>query len=219
MKSNSAVLSDLMRSRYPSTARSESLRKKVHGHGVNDADYMTQGNDALGKLVCPCYTYWKAMITRAYSESYRSSRPTYNGVTVCESWLSFMKFREWWTDHHVDGWHLDKDLVSPGSKIYSPSTCVYIPQVINSFTASERRRCSSTAIGTSFYEKMGKYHAHVRNPHTSRLESLGFFVTEKEANNAWKKRKLEIAESMRSDMDAIDKRIHQGVVSIINNAW
>lgn len=38
--------------------------------------------------------------------------PSYIGVTVCDEWRSFMKFREWWLENHVDGWQIDKDLLT-----------------------------------------------------------------------------------------------------------
>ena len=80
------------------------------------------------------YSDWNEMLKRSYSEKLHIRRPTYIGCEVCEEWHNFQVFAEWAenTGSLYKGWHLDKDLLSKGSKLYSPETCVYLPQSINS---------------------------------------------------------------------------------------
>ena len=83
------------------------------------------------------YRQWHDMMRRCYSDEVEKF-PTYVGVTVCEEWYCFQNFAAWATKQDAfyykkPVWQLDKDLLMPGCKIYSPDTCCYLPNKINSF--------------------------------------------------------------------------------------
>lgn len=81
------------------------------------------------------YADWRAMLVRCYSGRY----PSYEGVTVCEEWHNFQNFAAWARDNGIrEDYALDKDILEKGSKIYSPSTCCYVPIDINGFIRRER---------------------------------------------------------------------------------
>ena len=97
------------------------MRKKtklVYGVGVNDAYYSVYKYEN-GKIVwqCPYYRTWKHMLSRAYSDKFKKKRPTYQDVTVCEEWYSFMCFRAWMVEQDWKGKQLDKDLLVQGNKM------------------------------------------------------------------------------------------------------
>ncbi len=71
---------------------------------------------------------WLGMMNRCYSGKNKS----YAAVTVCEEWHNFITFAKWYIENNIDGWCLDKDLLSNSYKMYSPSTCCFIPRIINS---------------------------------------------------------------------------------------
>ena len=71
---------------------------------------------------------WLGMINRCYS----GVNKAYDNVSVCKEWHNFVTFAKWYTNNNVEGWHMDKDLLSTENKIYSPETCCFIPLVINS---------------------------------------------------------------------------------------
>jgi hypothetical protein len=71
---------------------------------------------------------WNGILARCYSPNRRNG---YIGVSVHKDWHNFNQFREWHDLHQIDGWEIDKDLLSAGSKIYSSDTCCFIPGVIN----------------------------------------------------------------------------------------
>lgn len=107
------------------------MRKKVHGVGVNDADYCV-GPKVDGKQVrCPFYTQWCSMLERCYSPKFLARYPTYKGCEVDPRWHSFMGFRAWMIKQDWQGKQLDKDLTGTG-KLYSPETCVFVPGWLNS---------------------------------------------------------------------------------------
>lgn len=189
----------------------------ICGFGINDADYVTQPS-INGKCVArPEYRAWKGMIVRSYSSKNNAAQPTYIGVTVCDEWRSFMAFRGWWLDNHVDGWHLDKDILTD-KRVYSPDTCIYVPSWLNGFIIDCGASRGEWPIGVRFHNRARKFDARCRNPMTGKSEFLGYFSDPASANNAWLVRKLSIAKELRLKMDEIDSRIYPRVVEIIERA-
>jgi hypothetical protein len=175
-------------------------RSLVYGVGINDATYPTKPVLNLGskkRLTCPFYQKWKSMLERCYSEKYQKKQPTYIGCLACSEWLTFSKFSEWLKLEGYngdDGFELDKDILKPGNKIYSPEFCVIVPALVNRFlTNSAYKKKSGAMAGSSFVRACGKFKADCHNPFTNKGEHLGFFQTDNEAHLAWKKRKHELA--------------------------
>lgn len=210
------LLSNHIRHSFPSNASSMSRRKPIYLIGINDADYVTQPMTGEGRARCPAYITWKDVLARAGSPKIHAKRPTYRGVTVSKYWHSFMGFREWWVNNYVDGYQLDKDLISVGNREYGPDTCVYIPSWLNKFTCDHASARGDLPIGV--YRHKGKLMARCCNPITGKEEFLGYFSTPETAYKAWLTRKLDLADELHSLMDSIDKRIHQTVCSIIRKA-
>ena len=189
----------------------------VHGFGVNDANYVV-GRLVGGKSVmCKAYVAWKNMLERCYSEKYQERWATYIGVTVCDEWRSFMKFREWRLENHIDGWHLDKDLLTDNRQ-YSPDNCVYVPAWLNTFTVGRNAVRGEFPIGVDYESSRGLFRSQCNNPATGKQVRIGRFKTPEAAHLAWRARKLEYAAQMKNEMDAIDARIYPRVVEIINRA-
>ena len=102
----------------------------VYGIGyTGSGEYKVRIN---GKLT-PEYQAWSGMIGRCYSESKLSADPSYRGCTVHEEWLNFQMFAEWYTNQesYGKGYHLDKDVLKQGNKLYSAETCCLIPSEVN----------------------------------------------------------------------------------------
>lgn len=197
--------------------RSESKRGLVQGVGINDAPYCTQPR-IDGKLgVCPAYRAWASMLERARSNKFHEKHETYKCVSVCEEWHSLMSFRKWWMENQVDGWHVDKDILSD-SREYSPETSLFAPAWLNNFTIDCGSARGACPIGADFHKGSGRFRARCRNPVSKKLEHLGYFHTPEEAHLAWRTRKLELALDLKPKMDEIDQRIYPRVVEIINNA-
>lgn len=95
-------------------------KNKVNGLGVNDVDYIAKSK---------CYRKWKSILERT-SPSYRYK--AYENVSICEEWLIFSNFKQWFDENYIEGFAIDKDLLSPcDNKIYSPQTCCFLPRIIN----------------------------------------------------------------------------------------
>ena len=193
-------------------------RKLVQGVGVSDSHYIAQPKIDGKVVACPSYRTWTGMLTRCYCKKYHAIRPTYTGSAACDEWLAFSNFREWWMEHQVDGWELDKDILSCGGKLYSPITCIFVPGWLNRFTSGHGAGRGEWPIGASYNKRDGKYQSNCKNPISGKVEHLGLFDTPEEAHLAWRARKLELALELKPKMDEIDIRIYPRVVEIINNA-
>ena len=101
-------------------------RKKLFGVGENDL------GECAEKTVS--YKKWASMLRRCYEKKYNITNETYNDCYVCDEWKLFSNFKRWFDDPvngYRDGYHLDKDLLFKGNKMYSPETCCFLPHEIN----------------------------------------------------------------------------------------
>lgn len=212
---NTVELSLFIEANYPATATSIAQRKAIFGVGANDAHYATQPRVNGKQIKDPAYRAWVNMLVRAYNQKYHAARPTYSDVTVCKDWHSFSAFRAWWLDNYKEGWQLDKDLLVPGNREYSPDACIYIPSRLNAFTIDCGAVRGGLPIGVSIYKPTGKYQSHCNNPITGNRRRLGYFTTPEAAHDTWLNYKLALADQLKPDMDTIDQRIHPNVVTII----
>lgn len=78
---------------------------------------------------------WHSMLMRCTSEKLKNRYPTYIECNLYEEWKDFQKFAKWYKDNYyeIDSERmcLDKDILVKGNKIYSPDTCVFVPNRIN----------------------------------------------------------------------------------------
>ena len=98
-----------------------------------------------GRKATLAYRKWNDMLRRCYSEAAMDKNPTYRNCYVCEEWHNFQVFAEWFYKHYYtikdELMEIDKDILHKGNKIYSPDTCLIVPQRINKlFTKSDKSR-------------------------------------------------------------------------------
>lgn len=95
------------------------------------------------------YATWSGMFRRCYGKEDKFK--TYKGVTVCEEWYNFQNFAQWYENNHnpeyMEGWHLDKDIICPDCKTYSPETCCFVPVEINSLLTDRKNHRGELPIG------------------------------------------------------------------------
>ena len=162
----------------------------MRGIGINDANYHVH---KIGSTLCHYYDTWSGMLRRAYNDEYKKKYPTYEGVTVCEEWHSFMNFRSWMVEQDWNGKHLDKDILVKGNKIYSPDTCVFVDAVVNIFITDSAAARGEYPIGVSWHKRDCVFQGYCNNPFTKKIEHLGYFDCPNQAHLAWKTRKHELS--------------------------
>jgi len=202
---------------FPLNKHGECRRRMVHSVGLNDAQYLVRANVFGAKESCPCYQQWSGMLNRCYSEKQQERQPTYKGVTVCEEWLTFSNFLMWWKENQIEGWQIDKDLLSDG-KVYSPESCIFIPSWLNKFTLTSLGKRGEWPIGATYCKDRGLFQSGCNHPIKRKRESLGRFSTSEAATSAWSRRKLEIAYELKPLIDSVDTRIYSRVIQIISRA-
>lgn len=176
----------------------------MYGVGVNDVDYVIQITVAAGYVngkrkqkqvwTCPFYETWKSMLMRCFSEKYKSKYPTYKDVTCCEEWLLFSNFKHWMEQQEWVGKQLDKDILVPASKVYSPETCAFVSQITNMFVVASDAARGEWPVGVYWNKKERKFQSQCCNPFTKKVEYLGRFNCPLEAHEAWRKQKHELAQ-------------------------
>ncbi|PNG11914.1 hypothetical protein [Stutzerimonas stutzeri] len=131
---------------------------------------------------------WRDMIRRTEQWHGRKSL-AYIDVSVCDEWKDFEKFSDWYMNYQgkKQGFHLDKDLLSRGSGIYSPDTCCFLPASINQMLTSRRSDSGDTP---GVYRQRDRFLARVR--HKGAQRHVGSFSSAEEAYGAYLAKKREI---------------------------
>jgi hypothetical protein len=160
-------------------------RTSVFGVGTNDADYVTSPGINGKQTPCIYYATWKHMLERCYDKKYQEKQPTYIGCTVCSAWLTFMCFREWMFDSDWKGMVLDKDVIAPGNKIYSPETCCFVTKQVNGLIAYKKSKGTEYPPGVTIDNGRFRSRCYIEG---NRVD-LGHYGTIEEAHDAYRKNK------------------------------
>lgn len=154
------------------------------------------------------YRVWGAMLERCYGLNGNPKYPSYEGVEVCDEWRSnFDIFLEWHNQNYVDGWQLDKDLLSPAESVcYSPDTCCYLPLEINRSIHSKKPKFAKTSCG--------RYRVNL-SIGGKRGVHLGCFLKYEDAlavyNKARAERMRELADKYK---DQLSERVYNALINL-----
>ena len=193
----------------------------IYGVGINDADYVVQiretvsgtGKSRKRKLVwiCPFYSKWTGMLQRGYSKRLKKKYKTYEDCSVCEQWLTFSNFKAWMEGQNWEDCELDKDLLIPGNKLYSPTTCLFLNHRVNSILADSRTTKVGMPLGVS--EKGNKFTARVIDHEGTRLW-LGTFSTLESAHKAWQIKKIHVLSDLAAECE--DAQVSNALLNVVN---
>ena len=160
------------------------LKPTVCGVGINDV---------RGSWREAYYKHWSKMMNRCYSSNWHVRKPTYKECTVDPRWHHLSDFKRWYEQQgDVTGKQLDKDIISPGNKVYGPDTCLFVSPALNSFFLKRDNDRGLYLIGVSFNKWHQKFESRVSDNVSKRKLHLGFFNTELEAHQAWMNKKKEL---------------------------
>ena len=188
----------------------------VYGVGVLGTKYPSRVNGVKTKE----YVLWQNMLKRCYSDTYQKQRPTYEGCEVSDNFKSFEYFYEWCNrqigfgnEGNENQFHLDKDLLLKGNKVYNEDSCIFLPQEVNTLLTKCTASRGEYLIGVSWHKK-GKAFVATVNKNKGKQEHLGLFNTEIEAFNAYKQAKESfVKEQAEKWKDKIDERAYNALMN------
>ena len=183
----------------------------VCGVGITGTKYQPTINGRNTKE----YELWRGMLKRCYSDGYKKKQPTYEGCEVSDKFKSYEYFYEWChkqVGFDNQGWHLDKDLLTKGNKVYSEDSCIFIPSEINLLLVKNTASRGEHLIGVYWHNKRKAFEARVRK-NKGKQEFLGYFKTELEAFNAYKTAKEAfVKEQANKWKGKIDDRAYEALM-------
>lgn len=154
------------------------------------------------------YVAWREMMRRCYDPKIHAKRPSYLDCYVCKDWHNYQVFAEWYVNNEFYGlgYHLDKDILLPDNKIYSPDTCCLIPAEINTMLNERLAAKGDYPTGVSKHKKTGRYMAGIRIDGIR--HHLGYFDCPNKASLAYQERKKEyIKEKTGKWVGLVDDRV------------
>lgn len=163
------------------------------------------------------YDKWNDIFRRCYNSSFQNKNPTYHGCSVDPEWHCFQNLGEWFEQNYnadyMQGWHLDKDILIKGNKVYSSKTCELVPQEINALFTKAKKIRGAYPIGVT-KAKNGRFFAAI-SKNKVRLP-LGYFDTPEEAFEAYKEAKEEwIREKANKWRGKITERCYWALMNYI----
>lgn len=131
------------------------------------------------------YDLWADMLNRCYNPK-GNLLAYYGKCAICDEWLNFQNFGDWYeeNEYKVDGrLHIDKDILYPNCNIYSPKTCLLVPQRINMLFSN---KTNSRGLPNGILQtKSGKFIARYGGTELGTYDTIdiayGVYANKKEA--------------------------------------
>jgi len=188
----------------------------VYGIGVNNKDRPIREDGKQAKE----YKLWCRMLERC-SSNFWIKRPTYIGTTCSDNFKSYSYFYDWcqeqkgFNSKDDDGksFHLDKDILIKGNKLYSEYTCVFIPARLNTLLLKVDSKRGEFPIGVALQSGTNRFRAYCQIE-GGKIKHLGLFNTTQEAFNVYKEFKENTVQEIANKYkDAVDKRVYEAFVN------
>lgn len=194
--------------------KNEVLNKKSFIISVYGVGFIGQGNykTSVNRKKTKEYSKWNNILHRCYDKNYKENNPTYKDVTVCEEWHNFQVFAQWFEDSYIEGFQLDKDILSKSTKIYSPETCCFVPIEINSLFKKFNSGVNSLPRGISYDKINNKYKVSVSK--SGKTITKGRYSTVEEAVNIYKiEKETEIKRVANKYKYQITQQVYQALIN------
>ena len=155
---------------------------------------------------------WSSMLSRCYNKNFQEREPSYKGCKVCDEWLCYANFKEWY-DKNIyeienENIQLDKDILVKNNKVYSPDTCIFVPNNINIlFTSSSK----GLPLGVFYNKENKKYKVLIKS------KFIGYFNTIEEAEKQYNIAKYEYIKEVAEEYKyKIPDKLYNKLIEISN---
>ena len=165
------------------------------------------------KTLKKSYMHWRGMIDRCYNRKLKAYEKCY----VCDEWLCYANFEKWYIDNYyeIDGeiMNLDKDILVNGNKIYSPETCIFVPERINLLFVGKESSKRKYPTGVYYMPNRTKcFLGRVISPEEGNISK--YFLMPEEAFNFYKQNKEKIIKHMAEKYkDMIPQKLYNAMYS------
>jgi len=165
---------------------------------------------------------WESINKRCETNGDQQTKfPRYKGTA--NLFLGFNEFVEWSREEvgydlrepvGKQSWAycIEKDILGNGSKVYSPDTCLFVPNAVNIFLTARNASRGDYPIGVAWKEKNKKFQAQVRDRNTSRY--LGLHSDPMEGHRAWQAGKIDIGRNFALEFKDWHGKLYNGL-----NVW
>lgn len=162
------------------------------------------------------YNHWRKILSRCYDETQRIKYPSYKNCLVCDEWHNFQNFVEWYQSNFYEivneRMEIDKDILVKGNTIYSPKTCLLVPQKINNLFIKQSSQRGDFPIGVVYREQSGKYMAYCSDSFNNKQIYLGLYSTPEQAFFEYKKYKEKLIKKVADTYQGkISKRVYEAM--------
>lgn len=187
--------------------------KLIQGVGISDKGVYRKTKHLDGRKVNTIeYQRWYSMILRCYSPKVHKEFPAYIGCSVSDNFKSFQYFANWCQSQIGFGlkdYHLDKDILIKGNKVYAENTCCFVPRRLNFLILDNMAVQSEYGTGVCWDKASNKFIAcKVGNMKQTKHSELI------DARKAYKERKINyIKEQAEIYKDQIDVRVYEALVN------
>lgn len=177
-------------------------------YGVGKIGETNKGNAKIKQT-------WLNMLERCYSEFYHASNPCYVDCKVCDEWLNYSNFVEWYLKNYyeIDGetMQLDKDILVKGNKIYSPETCVFVPKRINCLVLNRKNDRGKHPIGVYYHKRDKQFIAQVTY-NNKNIKTVGRFYNSEDAFICYKEAKEKYIKEVADEYkDKIPQKLYEAL--------
>ena len=190
----------------------------VRGIGINTGHYPSYRDRKNVKE----YQLWGNMLDRC-KEKHWEKYPTYIGTSCSDNFKSYTYFYEWcqrqkgFNSKDEIGarktWHLDKDILVRGNKVYSEDTCVFVPQRINKLLIKSNSARGDQIIGVYWNKRRCVFVAQCGNS-DDKHKHLGHFGTQQEAFLAYKIFKEALIKQVANEYkEMLDSRVYEALMN------
>ena len=180
------------------------LHPSIYGKGVLGEGFKQSESRSYS------FQLWKNMLKRCYSEVSFKKSPSYEQCLTSETFNDYQQFKTWCNSQlgfGNTGWELDKDILVKGNKIYSEDTCCFVPKEINLLLVKHDKGRGDYLLGVDYHKNRKQFRARCSDKH------LGWFNTEIEAFNAYKKAKESYIKDVANKWkDQIDPKVYEALI-------
>lgn len=152
----------------------------IYNWGIND---YPKAISVKGKHF-KSYETWANMVRRCYCEKYHKTVKSYMDCEIWEYWKYYSAYKLWYDNNYIEGYHMDKDILFKGNKIYSPDKCSFVPKEINLLVLKSEKARGKYPIGVCWNNAVKKYVSILSI--NGKKKYLGKFDTPKEAFEVYK---------------------------------